>query len=200
MVYSDYQNSGSATNYSDHHNTGGWTDAYAYGNHVNYSDYHNHQNYSAPYPQAYTINTQAFSQDAYIKDSIANIKTLRDDINTLSTKKIKSDGTKITTSPTVVNNEDADFAAGLKQDDLQIEETITNIKNLWQAIKGNTDNSWQNWPADTQDDQKITSANYNFLKDKVQTLANEVQNPKPAPNGYPAGTGIYTNHTDTGTP
>ncbi len=186
--YMDYTNK--SPDYSDHTNWNGsaWV-----------ANYRDHQNYTiddgvAPVTNdrqyVYNINTpaNAFTQESYIKDQINNLKTLRDDTIELATRKVTSTGG--TNTPDSVNsyNKDTDFEEADYAIQQQVEETIANVKALWQSMKGNNDNNWSGWPADEQDGQRRKASDYNILRDKLQDLA---QTNKP--------TG-YADHKNIGTP
>lgn len=192
--YMDYTNKSPDTyvNYNNVYdaNTLTWSGATGYHDHQNYtrddgvSPPVNDRNY------VYNINTpaSAFTSGGYIKDQINNIKTLRDDISDLSTRKVTSVGGTDTPDSTNSYNQDTDFEEADKAIQQQIEETISNVKALWQSIKGNTDSEWSGWPSGEQDGQTRKAADYNFLRDKLQDLAQTTK-----PTGY-------ADHTNTGTP
>jgi hypothetical protein len=186
--YMDYTNK--SPDYSDHTNWNGSAWVTNYRDHQNYTRDDGVDPPTGDRSYVYDINTpaDAFTKDAYIKDQIANIKTLRDDITELPTRKVTSTGGTDTPDPANSYNLDTDFEIDDKALQQQVEETISNVKALWQSIKGDTDNDWAGWPASDQDGQTRKASDYNTLRDKLQDLA---QTAKPI---------AYTDHTNTGTP
>jgi hypothetical protein len=104
--------------------------------------YANHVNYSRTAPAAYTLPISTATPDRWttLSSAIDDLKTLRDEIQKISETKVKakSGSTRpvINFDTTRVENADAKFAPGQPAQAAQINETITNIENLYNAIKG----------------------------------------------------------------
>ncbi|MDR1996968.1 MAG: hypothetical protein LBQ83_01395 [Candidatus Margulisbacteria bacterium] len=150
--------------------------------------YTNHANKSITHPTAYTLGIAATAPDAWtgLSSAIADIKKLRNEINTLSTVKVKSTGAPLTAADDPVNtkNADAEFGPGKLARAEQINETISNVERLWRAIKGST--SGFGLTSKTAGVSPRKKQDYKDIIAKAQELANCTQ------------TSGYANHTNTG--
>ena len=170
----------------DNHSNGG------YNNHSNTvqvdSYYNDHNDTTADYPRAHALKggiTPASTQKwVELKDAIDDLKNLRDAIQEISVTKVKKGGEKIDFDTAMEENSDKQFAPGRNARAAQINETITNIENLWGAINGTTLGLTPKTVGD-----KIAKQDYTDIITKAQELASVTQTP--AANGY-------NNHTNTG--
>lgn len=153
------------------------------------NNYNNHTNvHASGKPTSWPLRNGMVSANATswtkLNTAIPDLKNLRDDITKISETKVKSDGTPITFTPSNVENADAQFTAGKKARAAQINETMNNLKTLWNDIQGNAGSGWPTVKtAGTTD--KILKSDYRILIQKAQDLANAIP--------------TYINHSNSGT-
>jgi hypothetical protein len=136
--------------------------------------YTNYANASHPIPGTFDIgvNKSVFDKNKKIKDSVQEIKDLRNALSRLSTEKVKSDGKAHAVTPALDEVTDAHLAAGQKVRAVQINQLINATKALWTAINGTT----TTWPATkTAMTDKVIGEDFKTLADRAQTLADCTQ-------------------------
>lgn len=161
--------------HSDNHTDNGGHNNTCTVNAIYRDNYNNHTNVHAKTPPAawsLRNGNQPSDADSWLKlsDGIQDIKDLRDDIRKISETKVKKDGTKITLTPAETENADVQFAAGKKARAAQINETISNLKTLWQDIKGEAGSGWPTTKTAGSND-KILKNDYKALIQKAKDLA-----------------------------
>jgi hypothetical protein len=161
----------------------------------NYADcsvwYSNHQNQTIEYPHAYTVSPTEESINNWYKidqNSANDIKTIRDQIKKLSQRKLKVDGSVIPSDASVplsyTWNDDTRFNTGQPLKVEQINETITNVNNLWKLIQGGVTG-----PLTTKKRGDLAKkADYIPIRNTIQTMAGQSRTPAQG----------YANHFDSG--
>ena len=159
MVYSNYINAAcsNAAYYINTYNNGG-----PYG-------YQNYNNTTLAAPTAYTINssTTTFAPGAIAY--AASINTLANDISALSVNKVASNGTPISTTPSMTSaTTGAAISYGV------INNLIANIAALWTTIRGGSITT-SGFPTTKTTGDKIQSADMIAIVNATQTVASTDQ-------------------------
>jgi hypothetical protein len=136
-----------------------------------------------------------------LASSIEDIQKIRDEISKLAEQKVKSDGKGFKDNENPVNNYNRaeDFAAGQKARVEQLNETITNVQNLWRQIKGSNTSELTTKARYSP----MRKQDYKDILKKANELAELTQKPE---NGYinhfnsgynNPGVAYYNNHANT---
>ncbi|GBR75161.1 hypothetical protein NO1_2200 [Candidatus Termititenax aidoneus] len=139
--------------------------------------YNNHQDSIRTAPAAYTLPISTTTPDGWttLSSAIEDLKTLRDEIQKIAETKVKkaASGVRpvIDFNTTKTENADAQFGYHKLARAAQINETITNIENLYQAIKG-TGSGLASKTAGVSPRKK---QDYKEIISKAQDLASEEQ-------------------------
>lgn len=191
MAYSNHLNGTPVcNNYSNHYNHS-WGDGCSKnisrpgGGHNSHSSHSSasHNNHSIVAPSAYPlpISSDAPNKWVRLRDAVPDLKVLRNEIIKLSTTKVSSTGVPITTTPVPVQNTDEKLAPGQPALRAQINETISQIDNLWGQIKGGSSGLSQ-----LPTGALRRKSDYKTIIEKAQELANTSQPPSMG----------YSNHTN----